>query len=99
MLSSPVSVKVADGGHVHCTHVLNPAKWTIHGYSFYTNFRVFPLSAYEVILMDCLEQFIHTKIHWKDKWLLMSYRGKLNVLQGKVQHSYQLDMLHVMYLL
>jgi hypothetical protein len=49
--------------------------------------------------MDWLEQFIHLRIHWKDKWLLMSCRGKLNVLQGKVQRLDQLDMLHVMYLL
>jgi hypothetical protein len=99
-LLSPVSVKVADGSRVPCTHMLPSAEWTVQGYSFKTDLRIFPLAAYDVVLgMDWLEAYSPMKIHWKDKWISMPYQGKHIVLQGVLPLSDQLDMLHVVYLL
>jgi hypothetical protein len=49
-LLSPVSVKVADNSRVSCTHMFPSAEWTVQGYSFKTDLRIFPLAAYDVVL-------------------------------------------------
>jgi hypothetical protein len=100
LMPSPVTVKVADGGHIQCSHIFKAAEWTIQGYTFYTDFRVFPLSTYDVVVsMDWLEQFSPMKINWKDKWISLSYQGNLICLQGRFHHSDPSDVLYVVYLL
>jgi hypothetical protein len=100
LMPSPMTVKVADGGHIQCSHILKAAEWTVQGYTFYTDFRVFPLSTYDVVIgMDWLEQFSPMKINWKDKWISLPYQGNLICLQGRFHHSDPSDLLHVVYLL
>lgn len=100
LLPQPVTVHVANGGKVPCTQVFKSAGWSVQGYKFFTDFRVFPLLTYDVVLgMDWLEQFCPMKIHWREKWLSLPYQGRSIVLQGKFQHPPNQDLFHVVYLL
>lgn len=73
-LPTQVSVHVADGGIVTCTHVFRAAPWSVQGFVFILDFRVFPLKTYDIVLgMDWLEQFSPMKIHWSEKWLSTPY--------------------------
>jgi hypothetical protein len=57
-LSSPTSVKVADGGSVPCTAQIQYAEWSIQGYTFHSTLKLIPIGTYDMILgMDWLQAF------------------------------------------
>lgn len=57
-LSPALTVKVADGKAVRCDSQLSGAIWSVQGHQFSSDFKVFPLAHYDVIIgMDWLEQF------------------------------------------
>jgi hypothetical protein len=99
-LPHPVTVQVADGGNVSCSQFFSSIPWSVQGYTFFTDFRVFPLKTYDAVLgMDWLEQFSPMKINWTEKWLSIPYKGHTVVLQGKYQYTDSPDLFHVVYLL
>jgi hypothetical protein len=99
-LPHPVTVQVADGGNVSCSQFFSSISWSVQGYTFFTDFRVFPLKTYDAVLgMDWLEQFSPMKINWTEKWLSIPYKGHTVVLQGKYQYTDSPDLFHVVYLL
>jgi hypothetical protein len=93
-----VTVQVADGGNVSCSQFFSSIPWSVQGYTFFTDFWVFPLQTYDAVLgMDWLEQFSPMKINWTEKWLLIPYKGHTVVLQGKCQYTNSPDLFHVVY--
>jgi hypothetical protein len=99
LLPTQVLVHVADGGVVPCNQVFKSTQWSVQGHVFVTDFRVFPLQSYDIVLgMDWLEKFSPMKIHWSERWLSFSYQGKQAVLQGNFSSDNK-HLLHVVYLL
>jgi hypothetical protein len=45
-LSTCLSVKVADGAQLHCTHELVDVTWSLYGREFVSTLRVLPLQSY-----------------------------------------------------
>lgn len=85
----PLTVKVADGGVLHCDQEMLGCEWLVQGISFSSTLKVLPLGCYEVILgMDWLEHQSPMTVHWKDKVLSFEHQGKTVTLWG-VQGSGQ----------
>lgn len=79
-LPTPIRVQVANGAILHCTSYM-PS--TIHDFSFTFDIKVIPLDHYELILgMDWLEQHSPIKVHWKQKWISIPYKGSTAILHG-----------------
>lgn len=69
-LAKPMTVKVADGAQLFCTHEVVNCSWSVHGQLFTTTFKVLPLTCYDAILgMEWLEAYSPMQIQWKQKWL------------------------------
>ena len=82
-LSQSVTVRVANGEVLSCTHELRDQVWGTQGHSFCTTLKIIPIRGYDIILgMDWLETHSPMKIHWVDRWLQFSYQDKLITLQG-----------------
>lgn len=82
MLNS-VSVQVAGGGTLTCSVVLSKALWFVGDIAFQSDLRILPLTAYDVIIgMDWLEAYSPMNVHWKNKWMEISYEGHSVLLQG-----------------
>ncbi|CAD6334945.1 unnamed protein product [Miscanthus lutarioriparius] len=82
-LSQLVTVRVANGEVLSCTHELRDQVWGTQGHSFSTTLKNIPIRGYDIILgMDWLETHSPMKIHWVDRWLQFSYQDKLITLQG-----------------
>ena len=57
-LNHPLSVRIANGGTIHCCQELPNCTWWMQGYNFRSDFGILPLGLYDVILgMDWLEFF------------------------------------------
>ena len=66
-----------------CTSVIRDCQFTLQGHSFVHDLRILQLDSYDLILgMDWLERFSPMEIHWKDKWITLSYDGHQLVLHG-----------------
>ncbi|CAD6232454.1 unnamed protein product [Miscanthus lutarioriparius] len=84
--SRPISVRLADGGTMQCTEELSAAEWSVQGYSFHSNFKILPLSSFDMIVgMDWLEAFSLMKIHWLQRWISLPYGRSTAVLHGFLQ--------------
>ena len=82
-LVNPVGVQVADGSHMLCSSQIPKAEWSIQGCSFQSGIKILPLSHYDMILgMDWLERYSPMQIHWKHKWISISYQESTVLLQG-----------------
>ncbi|CAO2169428.1 unnamed protein product [Urochloa humidicola] len=80
---TPLSVKVANGATLVCSEHLSQVELCVQAYTFVSDLKVLQLSAYDMILgMDWLESFSPMKIHWKQKWLSIPYKGDVAVLYG-----------------
>jgi len=78
-----MSIKVPDGGVLHCDSYFSALQWTTNGCSFHSEAKVLPLAHYDMIVgMDWLESFSPMKVDWKQKWLLIPYQGSTALLQG-----------------
>jgi hypothetical protein len=76
-------VQVAGGAHLQSSMLFRQVTWSVDQCSFTTDFKVLPLTAYDVIIrMDWLELFSPMHVHWRDKWLAIPYHGQYSVLQG-----------------
>ena len=83
LLPAPTQVQVAGGGIIQSPEILHDIQWTFDQYSFRSNFRLLPLTAYDVIIaMDWLEAHSPMHVHWLQKWLAIPYQGQLVLLQG-----------------
>jgi len=81
-LMNSVSVQVAGGGILSCSAVISQAVWFIGDLAFQSDLRVLPLTAYDLIIgMDWLETYSPMNIHWKNKWMEISYAGQSVLLQ------------------
>jgi hypothetical protein len=81
--SSPCRVQIAGGGIFLSAATLLNVPWSIGQYTFTSDLRVLPLTAFDMIIgMDWLESFSPMQVHWKDKWLSIPYEGTSIVLQG-----------------
>lgn len=82
-MAKPMTVKVADGAQLLCTHEIVNCSWSVQGHLFTTTFKVLPLSCYDAILgMEWLETFSPMQIEWKNKWLSFNHEGQTVKLQG-----------------
>lgn len=82
-LPQPVPVRVADGSVVSCSASIPSAEWSTHGYSFHSSLKILPLGSFDLILgMDWLEAFSPMKVHWQQKWMVISYGTESVLLQG-----------------
>ena len=76
-LSAPVSVRVADGTSILCTHEIRQCPIYIQGYCFNFNLKILPLKCYDIIIdMDWLEQYSPMQVHWSAKWISFNYGGQ-----------------------
>lgn len=67
-LQQLVTVRVANGYMLLCTHELPDQLWCILGVTFKTSFKILPLNCYDMILgMDWLVGNSPMEIHWAEK--------------------------------
>lgn len=82
-LQRPLTVQVANGAQLQCTHELTNAVWSLSGCDFTSSLRVLPLQKYDLLVgMDLLENFSPTMVNWADKWLMIPYNGSTVKLFG-----------------
>jgi hypothetical protein len=82
-LTTPLSVKVANGQVLDCSAQIMQAKWSVEDFLFTTDLKVIALAAYDMILgMDWLEMHNSMKVHWQQKWLFVPYHGSTTMLYG-----------------
>ena len=71
-----LAVKVANGEMVLCSAQLPAAVWSIQQYQFTHDFKVLPITHYDIILgMDWLQLFSPMKVDWLHRWLVIPYKG------------------------
>jgi hypothetical protein len=70
VVCSLVKVKVANGETMVCDRMVRGVEWCSQGFSFCTDMRVLPLSAFDVILgYEWLRQFSPMQCYWDHKIL------------------------------
>jgi hypothetical protein len=85
-IADDISVRVDDGNIIKFSASIPHCLWSYGHYEFYSDLKVLPLSSYDMIFgLDWLEQFSPMKVHWKQKWLAIPYKGSVAVLCG--EHS------------
>lgn len=98
-LSSPVSVRVADGGTVDCSAHILDAKWVVQGLRFHSTLCILPLGSYDMIIgMDWLEALSPMKVDWRSRWMSIPYGRQHVVLQGELSDDSQpalCQLLHI----
>lgn len=68
---------------MHCSSSIPDCSLSIVDYQFSLELKILPLGTYDLILgIDWLEQHSPMKVHWKQKWLAIPYKGGTVVLQG-----------------
>ncbi|XP_066314872.1 uncharacterized protein [Miscanthus floridulus] len=83
VLPHQISVSVAGGGVLTTKGILHNVNWSIDHVSFVYDFKILPLTHYDIILgMDWLEQFSPMQIHWKHKWIQIHYKESTITIQG-----------------
>lgn len=83
IVSPAVSVKVSNGDMAQCDTQFSALTWSVQGYEFHSNFKVFPLLHYDVIVgMHWLEAHSPMRVHWLQKWLSITYSHSTVVLYG-----------------
>jgi len=83
-LAQPISVQVANGDVTQCSAHIPAAHWEVQDYSFSIDLKLFPLSAYDMILgLDWLGSFSPMHVHWSHQWMAIPYQGSTAVLLGK----------------
>ena len=76
-------VQVASGGLLQSFEILRNVPWTLDQCTFHSDFRVFPLIAFDAIVgMDWLATFSPMHVHWQQKWFSIPYHGDSMLLQG-----------------
>jgi hypothetical protein len=89
--SPALRVTVADGSVVSCSTQFQQLQWSVQGCEFLSVAKVFPLTAYDLIIgMDWLSSHSPMQIDWQHKWLLISYNQAQHLLQGDCK-LYPLD--------
>jgi hypothetical protein len=74
VLPNNSSVSVAGGGLLFSQGILHNVTWFIDNHAFTSDFKILPLAHFGIILgMDWLEQFSPMQIHWRHKWIKLSY--------------------------
>jgi hypothetical protein len=59
--------------------------WSMGSCQFFSDLKVLQLSAYDMIVgLDWLEEFSPMKVHWKQKWLVIPYKGSSVMLHGSL---------------
>lgn len=84
LIAQPISVLVADGRILLCTHEITNCPLTIQGHLFYITLKILPLGCYDIILgMDWLEFHSPVVIYWKLKSISFDYHTVNVTLQGQ----------------
>lgn len=66
-----------------CNAILPQAFWFIGDVPFYSDLKILPLTAYDIIIgIDWLETFSPMTMHWQQKWMQIPYNNQSVVLQG-----------------
>lgn len=82
-LGQSISVRVANGNQLLCTHELPNVIWGLQDQTFQSSFKIIQLGCYDIILgMDWLSQRSPMQIHWAKKWLQFQHKGGVVELQG-----------------
>lgn len=73
-----VPVQVANGAVLYCTSHIPAASWSVQGYTFTTDLKLLPLSAYDMILgLDWLSSFSPMQVHWQCHTLPWCYSSAI----------------------
>jgi len=71
-----LAIKVANGELMQCSAQLPATVWSIQQYQFTHDFKVLPITHYDIILgMDWLQLFSPMKVDWLHRWLVIPYKG------------------------
>uniref|UniRef100_A0ACD5V793 Uncharacterized protein n=1 Tax=Avena sativa TaxID=4498 RepID=A0ACD5V793_AVESA len=80
---SPLRVKVANGGGMHCTQELQNVSWWTQGVQFSTSFKLLPLGSYDIILgFDWLSSHSPMNVHWGNQTMNFQMGGRTVYLSG-----------------
>ena len=80
---SPLKVKVANGGQMHCNTELQDCEWWTQGHSFRNCFKVLPLGSYDVILgYDWLTEHSPMQVDWSQQTMDFQHREQQVRLTG-----------------
>ena len=91
-----VSVKVANGNLMQCTSQWGQAELSIQDYLFHQDLKVLPIQSYDLILgMDWLENHSPMEIHWRQKWLSITYQGTTVCLFGAGHNRSEDLLIHI----
>lgn len=95
----PISVKIADGGVLHCASIILGCEWTTQEHQFKTDLRVLSLGCYDMIVgMDWLQHCGPMWVDWEQKTLQFKQQGHTIVLQGvqsKLQPITQISLVQL----
>lgn len=76
--------------------MLPHAEWSIQGYLFKQELKVLQLQTYDIILgMDWLENHSPMWIHWRHKWLSITYHNSPVVLLGSDHTQFEEVLIHI----
>lgn len=90
------SVTVAGGDILYSKGILHNVSWHIDNHEFISDFKILPLAHFDIILgMDWLEQFSPMQVHWKQKWVKITFQGQSITLFGITSGSAEKFLLQV----
>lgn len=94
-----VKVAVANGSQLWCDKEVLDCPWYTQDQEFATNFRIFPLGTYDVILgMDWLEYHSHMLIDWPKRCMQVEHEGFTIILQGITSSTTSCECLNIIQL-
>jgi len=80
---APSKFLAADGSPMACTHRISELQWTVQGHVFTSDVGILPLQCYDMIVgEDWLEECSSMVVHWKNKVMTITYKGKRIKLFG-----------------
>ncbi|WVZ69420.1 LOW QUALITY PROTEIN: hypothetical protein U9M48_018208 [Paspalum notatum var. saurae] len=83
LLTNPLSVRVANGAILKCTHELSDCPVWIQNRCFHISLKILPLGCYDIILgIDWHEEFSPMEVDWREKTLTFEHLGSQVTLQG-----------------
>jgi hypothetical protein len=76
LLPQAISVYVANGQTLKCSHQTLATPLTLSGVSFIADLKFLPLPSYDLVVdLDCLARFSPMRVDWANKWMLIPYHG------------------------
>jgi hypothetical protein len=88
-LSTPLSIKVANGERLVCNQTLQSCPWSCNGQEFQSQFKFLPLGTYDGILgLDWLASHSPMRVDWEEQWMSFKHNGTIVTLQSNNPYSF-----------